>query len=406
MPGRFFFGILLTRCTMYPRRYIPKFLLVIFLSLFNSMQVGAITVPEGYQLVRDCGEDWLVFDPKYQNYVPYIAALHESEQAVSLALDLVKERHFTLLLKTNHEAYLFIDGALQSIVAPAEWYYISCDSLLSKYGEKELLLTLFGQRGVEGLSAALIAPINTMASDSLSRISPSVISLKIKADDSFTNFAVIAWILMLLIAAVFFLITPSIAYRITSLLTFFSRDFRTELYHHHRAYDPLIVIWVFVLALIVAFFSMAIDRYIEPLLPPAYAITERDSVGQLLGNFSKISFISFLLLYGKYFVISIMSRILNLVEISHIHFIKALQSSLLFYGLLSVGMLLLILQFPGSIPLMKTHLIVSVVAYYSLRFVTLYILLNQSSRILNLYLISYLCVVELIPLIVGIKFIS
>ena len=45
-----------------------------------------------------------------------------------------------------------------------------------------------------------------------------------------------------------------------------------------------------------------------------------------------------------------------------------------------------------------------VIFYYLVRFGLLYIFINSSGQFINLYLFSYLCVIEIIPLIVGVKF--
>lgn len=392
---------------MLRHRCYLKLLLAICSFLLSGPKLMAVTVtvPEGYQLVRDCREDWLVYDEQFGNYVPYLAALHEMEPSVSIVLDLVRERHFTFILKTNREGYLFINGALQKTLAAGDWHYISCDSLYSRYGARELMLTVFGLRGLEGINSAIVSPLNTMASDSLSLLSPSLVSLKLKSSHAFRDFSGIAWLLIVLVSSVVFLLAPAVAYKITGMVSFLSRDFRSDLYHHHRAYDPVIIVMEAVLAFIAAFLLMAVDRYVVPVLPPSLAASERDNVWALLGNFAQLSVVCFVMFYLKYFFISITAGILNLTEIMHVHFIKTLQSSLMFYGSASLGILLLIFQAPGYLNGIGNQLIFGLIVYYCVRCVVLYILLNQSSRFLNLYLISYLCVVELIPPIIGVKFI-
>lgn len=361
--------------------------------------------PEGYHLVRDCQDEWLVYSSEYKNYVPYIKVMHESEPSVSILINLVQDRHFNFLLKTTKSAFLFVNGSLQASLVPGQWKAVSCDSLYRVYGAGEVMLTVFGLRGTEGLTSLMVFPKTQVAADSVQTITPSVISLKPRSDNAFRDFSVIAWVLILVTGAVVFLILPSIAYKMVSPAVFFSRDFRSELYNHYRAYSPVIVVMVIVLALVTAFLLLAIEIYVVPVLPSALSVSERESVWMLVAAFFKIALLCFGLFCLKYFVISVTLGILNMNEMAHVHFIKSVQSSLLFYGTLAVSLLLLIFRHPRTLENMGEPLLWCVVVYYGVRYISFYILLNPPGRIINLYLISYLCVVELIPLIIGIKFI-
>ncbi|GAA4440372.1 hypothetical protein GCM10023091_23940 [Ravibacter arvi] len=371
----------------------------------NPVLAQGSAVPDGYQLVRNCQDEWLVFNAEYKNYVPYIKSIHETEPSVSLLVDLVQDRHFTFLLKSRKEAFLFVNGALQRQVQPEQWQALSCDSLYRKYRTPRVLLTVFGLRGIEGLSAVMAFPGNAVAADSVQTMKTSLVSLKPRSANVFRDFSIIAWLLILLTAAVVFLSVPTLAYSLMSPLVFLSRDFRAELYNHHRAYSPVIVVSVVILSMITAFLLWLAEYHVRPLLPAFLGGADRDSVGAVVFGFLKTALLCFVLYYFKYFVISVTLRILNMTEVAHIHFIKALQSSLVFYGLLSLGLLGAVLHAPASLEGAAVNLLWAVSVFYGIRLLLLYILLNQPGRIINLYLISYLCVVELIPLIIGIKYI-
>lgn len=378
---------------------------VLLPALWLPVRAAGQIQPDGYHLVRDCQEEWLVYSSEYKNYVPYVKVMHESEPSVSILINLVRDRHFSFLLKTTRSAFLFVNGALQRSLVPGQWSSVSCDSLYRIYGAGEVMLTVFGLRGTEGLTSLMVFPKTHIAADSIQTITPSVISLKPRSDNAFRDFSVIAWLLILVTGAGIFLSHPSIAYKLVSPVVFLSRDFRSELYNHYRAYSPVIVAAVILLALVTAFLLMAIEIYVVPVLPAVLSVSDRESVWVLVAAFLKITLLCFGLFCFKYFMITVTLGILNMSEVAHVHFIKAVQSSLLFYGALAVSLLLLIFRQPRALEEIGEPLAWCVIIYSCVRYILFYILLNPPGRIINLYLISYLCVVELIPLIIGIKFI-
>jgi hypothetical protein len=390
---------------MHSVRFFQTIAILLAMLLGGSLSSHALDQPGDYHIVKDCQDDWLVYSKEYGNYVPYIRALHESEASVSILLDLIQDRHFTFLIKLRRERVLFVNGALERNLEPDRWHEFSCDSLYRKYGTGKLILTVYGQRGTEGITSLMGFPKAEATTDSLPAFSRSLISLKPKSANIYRDFSVIAWLLILVISAIVFANVPEIAYKMASPISFFSRDFRAELYHHHRAYSPLIVLGAVVLALISAFLLITIEIYVTPVLPEMLSVSGGESVSSLTLDYLLLTLLCLALFYVKYLVISVTLGILNMSELSHIHFIKALQSSLLFYAGLSIGLLLLIYQNPVLLEGLENPLLWGVTLYYGIRYVVLYIVLNQPGRIINLYLISYLCVVELIPLIIGIKFI-
>lgn len=379
------------------------FLLHLVLPLVSS--AVAADPPEGYHNVRNCQNEWLVYSAEYKNYVPYVRALHESEPSVSLLLNLVQDRHFQLLLKTRKEAVLFVDGALRQRLDADVWVRLSCDSLYRETGATDIILTVFGLRGTEGLESYMVVPATTVETDSLPALSRSLISLKPKSANAYRDFSVIAWLFVLVISAVVFLSVPDIAYKVVNPLEFLSTDYRSELYNHHRAYSPVIVFAVVTLSFVAAFLVMSVEIHVTPLLPGVLSVSGRESVGSLTLSYLVLALICFVLFYLKCLLVFVTLGILNMSELAHIHFIKTVQSSMLFYGITAVALLVVMFQHPAWLEATGNVLLWSFLIYYSLRLIVLYIVLNQTSRILNLYLISYLCVVELIPLIIGIKFI-
>jgi len=383
-------------------RWLCPFLYVLLSAC--GVLANSATPGDRYLQVYNYQNDWLVYSPGYDNYVPYTRSIHETETSVSLLVNLIRNRHYTLLLRSQHETFLFIAGALQKNIAPGTELSLSCDSLYRIYQEEELLLTFFGGVGIEGLSALMVFPKNADTTLDTTPLTKSQIRIKPKPAPVFRDFSVIVLLLILGLTATGFQTAPAIMRRISNPIEFFNRDFRSELYHHHRPYSPVIIMGVLILSMLLAFLLMYLEKQDIPVLPNGLIMGDHMTFTGLLTDYLGLTVLCFFSCYLKYFFILVTSRILNFSNVADFHFIKTLQSSLLFYSVLVLAFLLLLQQLPTFTETLQEYLYLPVLAFYFIRFLFLYLLINRSKRFINLYLFSYLCVIEIIPVIIGIKF--
>lgn len=133
-------------------------------------------------------------------------------------------------------------------------------------------------------------------------------------------------------------------------------------------------------------------------------LQEGDTLGVLLSNYFRMSLAVFVILVSKYFFIGITGQLFNLEKVVDLHYFKIIQSSILFYtGLVLVLLVLFLGYFPHDFN-WQLYLFTPVVVFYLIRFFILYFTIIRSIPIQSLYLISYLCIVELLPVILGIRF--
>jgi hypothetical protein len=121
-------------------------------------------------------------------------------------------------------------------------------------------------------------------------------------------------------------------------------------------------------------------------------------------NYFKIALICFAFLVGKYFSLYILGTLYRLEGIANIHYFKIIQSSLLFYTtLLLLTSLASFYVFDWS-SLVRPFIIIPGIIFYVLRVILIFFTISNSTTVKSLYLISYLCIVELIPLIIGVRY--
>jgi hypothetical protein len=133
-------------------------------------------------------------------------------------------------------------------------------------------------------------------------------------------------------------------------------------------------------------------------------LQEGDTLGVLLSNYFRISLAVFVIMVMKYFFIGLVGQLFNLEKIVDLHYFKIVQASSLFYSALVLVLSILFMQYLPNDFNWQVYLFTPIVAFYFIRIFILYFTIIRSIPKQSLYLISYLCIVEILPVILGIRF--
>ncbi len=361
---------------------------------------------EAYYLVADLKNDWLTYSNQYNNYVPFSRGVNEADLSASLLLDTRQFRRYTLLLSTARENYLFVEGALQTKLAPEAWLTLDVDSLRRIYRKDHILLTFYGSPGIENKTAlighARRQPTTTSAASPTARA--PLINIKPLGTSPFLDFSVLLMLFLLVLTLFTYSASPTLFRRLVSPTDFVDMSERNDFYRFNKPYDSTIILIALAVSLSMAYVILSFAHFgLDPFYTNAL-LSEGTSLADLLLDLAKLTLVFMALLFMKYLLMGIVGGVLNLGRAVSSHYTKALQVSYLFYGLCVLLFFGLLLQVPLWFEAAKPYVIYGFVGYYAIRFVILYLFNNYSGRLTNLYLFSYLCVVEIIPLIIGVKF--
>ena len=191
-------------------RILLLFTLTASLSLQGTTSDGAakVTPPADFFPIYDYQNDWLVYNGQYKNYVPYSQAINEDAKSVSLNIDLLKNRKYFLLVKTDAEDYLFLEGTLQKKLLSDRWLRLSIDSLYRTLRREELLLTIYGNSAIGSRTVLLCNQKKKTDLGLIERAASNLINIKPIPLSSFGNFAVLAMLLILILNAWIFNVNP------------------------------------------------------------------------------------------------------------------------------------------------------------------------------------------------------
>ncbi|MFC5409650.1 DUF4271 domain-containing protein [Larkinella bovis] len=352
--------------------------------------------------VHDFRNDWLVYDQAYRSYVPFIDEQHAQVNAVSFFLDIESNRRYHLLVTTQQDGYLFIDAALKRKLTANEWLVLNLDSLYRVYRKPELFLTLYGSPGVEDKMVFIghrksAAQKNIVVSETRLSILPRRLSV-------YPEFFTLCLLFIVAINAYLFNVHHRAYLRFFNLADLLDITVRDELFLVNRPLGRTNLLFLLNLSFITAYLYLIVQsKNIDIFLSRALLLRGQGLL-DLTVTFFELSGLAFLLLLAKYLFIVTIGGLYRLEEIVNLHFFKAIQSSLVFFTAGAVCVATLAANTPATGTWPSLWLIVPFVGFYVIRLALLYVVIANKAVIKNLYLFSYLCIVELIPLTIGVRF--
>lgn len=372
----------------------------------GSLAQGAAKVnpPGQFFPVYNYQDDWLVYNEQYKNYVPFSQGVNEGTRFVSIYVDLVKNRGYSLLVHSESESYLFLEGALQNRIAAGKWQELNLDSLHRLYRKDELLLTLYGSPGISDKTVIICNKKKRTDSDSISPSRSGFINIKPVSFTPFGTFAGIALIIILMMNAWIFNLNPLSFIRLINPIEFFNNDPRDQLSKINKPFSNTVIFFVVISSMMMGFTVIYLSANRINLFSVSTILSEKANTLQILGDFCILSLIFFLLIYAKYIFMVLAGNMLNLDKQVDIIFIKIVQSSYLFYALVFLIIFGLYSNHINWLEASRPYILLPFLFFYVARFVALYVVAKPVGSLINLYLFSYLCVIEIIPLIVSMKF--
>jgi len=371
---------------------------------FNVQGASKALPPEQFFPVYDFQNDWLVYSSQYKNYVPFSKGINEGTKSVSLYIDLLKNRRYFLLVKAENESYLFLEGSLQKKILKDQWLELSIDSLFRIYKKEELLLSVYGNAGIDDKDVLICHKRPQDAKGIIEKTASTLINIKPINFSQFGNFSVLAMLIILILNVWIFNANPLAFSRLVNPLEFFNNDPREQLSKLNKPYSNTVIFLVIIVSMLMAFILVFFANNKLNLFSVSAILSEESNIIQFLVDFFMLSAIFFLLTYGKFIFMVLVGQMLNLDKLVETLFLKIIQSSYYFY--IALFLLVFMLSLNNGIWLVpwRSYVLFPFLIFYVIRFFTLYVVTKPPASFINLYLFSYLCVIEIIPLIIGIKF--
>lgn len=368
----------------------------------NSLAIEPV-LKENYTVIKNLNESWLVFDKKYNDYVPYISSRHFNYQSFTQNFEIDNYKGYNLLIYSPKDAYIFIDGTFQIKLFKEVWKDIKIDSLKLKHKNKSnILISVYAEQpNLEGVEMFVIYKTKQKI-DAFSEATLKT-ALKPRKFTEFNNFSILFSVLLLSLISFIYNFQDKLLVKYIDLKDLFTLKKRIDSNLINRPFELGNVLFMVLLSMCIGMIMMVIEYNFIPILPQLFSKFNSTSLLSLTSQFFNLSFLILLTFIIKYFFISTISSLYQLDKISNLHFFKNLQATGTFTFFLFFIIVLFSIYSFGPTENNKSFYVVIISSFYLLRVLLLFFIILKSNPIKNLYLFSYLCIVEIIPLFIGIR---
>lgn len=367
----------------------------------------ALAVPTGpsnrYNVIHDFEKDWIEYDQSLKVFTPFIAENGNSKKAYSLQINFNDYPGAYLLIKTETEGnFLFFDNSLKKTLKKDQWVVFKLYDLVNELKKSENTLSIYGTGNPENNKVFIGYP-STAVSNKQEKSTSTYLDLFPRNNSLFNSGLVLVFLINIIMLS-FISNNYSKAFRkyysFKDLTSFIPKE---NSFLINKPMDRPNMMFVILLSIISGFIIIISQTNGLNLFKENFLFQTGDTFGITTTNFFKISLLVFISFLLKFFYLNLIGKLFNIEKVIDIHFFKIIQSSLYFF---SAALIALLICFNSYIDLkdnFKAVFSISLVIFYILRSILIYFTINRSGNIKTLYLISYLCIVEGFPIVLGLR---
>ena len=368
----------------------------LFTFLCLILVVNSSATSQEYVEVKNLDKEWLVYDTQEQLYLPVFKDEPINSNTLHLKIDGSEYKGYFLNLKLPAKSSILTNNEILAYNDHQHQYYWSIDSLKEIY-KSELFLTIFNPQLKIMKEEVSVNILNLVENNTLS--DNNIFQPLVRTGDFFQEFFVIAIILILLIFILIRNLYPKTAafyYNISKALTTTTRDEQTTRMNLAEGNNLMVLILhslivSFVFVIILSFYDIEVR------------LVQIGLFGETFLSWLKIAGIVLILLIAKYLMVTFLANLFGLNFFANRHFFEFIRLSKIFYGIVILLMILFYLGFQFTSYFIVKFILYSIIFFIVIRTLVLFNKFIRTSSFTNLYLFSYLCGTEIIPLLIGFK---
>jgi len=384
---------------------------ILFVLLFSVIGAEArANVPvqyENYRPVFNLTHEWLMYDHDEEVYVPFRYDADKEFQTFTLHLDLLRFPRASLLVRTPPKAAnIFVDNALERVSKKQEWLVYNLDSLRRVTRKEKIYFSFFTASAPSEVVAYIGFPSGNPVGVSVQEETSvrEVVRLTPRSVSRFNSGVAIAFVLSLVVMSFVSNNYFRVYGKYYSLREVLSTRVKEDLFMIGKPLDRPSLLFVILLSVVLGFLILMLQFGGLSLIEGSFLFQSGNTVAVHTVNFLKLCLLVFIIFVLKFFFLNIMGKLFNLGKVTDLHYFKVIQCSLFFYSLL---LLLVLIMYNTYIPLpenIDNYLFILLMVFYSWRGLLIYFTINRESNVKFLYLFSYLCIAEALPVILGMRF--
>jgi hypothetical protein len=351
---------------------------------------------DDYEIIKDLGREWITVDDE-NHYVPFIDEGMAEVPVAGILLDLARYGGNELLICMPGNSSVLIEQQIVAYRIDESCLSLPVDELRGDYDKDRLLVSVYQpDRDFEEIGFWVVRAKSSLAGQKVNA------SLR-RADSPLADFFTLGLMIILLFYAILVHQYPRVSRNLYSLGQAFSTKVREE-QGRVRLINEAHLMFLIQHCLLLAY-----------LLIMLYALTDTIRIELPFINLEPATFGGYMLLWAqmallvfgtiwlKYIIIMIFGSMFGLRQLRYLHMLDYMRISLIYSAFLFA---LLIITFAG-IGMYQTGYFRGLVYVFlvlsAIRVIVLYVRLFSRGSFRNVYLFSYICIAEIVPLLVGIE---
>jgi len=374
--------------------------LLFFFVLVSLPMLGASPLPDAwkakYEVIKDLNREWITVGED-NRYVPYIEKSMADVPVVGVSLDLSRYTGNQLLVCMPANSTLLVGKKISDYRALASCVSLDIDSLQQVNGQSKLFISVYQPRkNFEEVGLWVVQELTAVQARAANLVSERNFSL-------LNDFFVIGLLILLILYAILINQYPKIFRNLYSLSRVFSLKVREENSRIRLINEAHVLFLVHHCILLGFLFIVLVSttQLLSPELP--FLNFQPASFGEYMLLWAKISVLAFGIIWAKYIIVMLFGTLFKLRQLRYLHMLDFMRMSLIF-GAIIFSLLIVVFAGVGySASYYFNLLIYLFVGLAGIRVIILYFRLFSNASFRNIYLISYLCVAEVIPLLVSLE---
>lgn len=371
-------------------------LLLLFLSASICVKANAIPefIQDNYQIVKNLKEEWLKVDEN-NKYIPFIEDDDTSGSPIVGALvNLQQYSGNSLLCLVPSGSSILVQQQIIGHYDKASTVILNIDSLQQIYNRDQVLVSVYTpDKSYEKLQLLIVK-------EGGRELNIQHISLK-RTDTSLEDFFIVGLLILLVSYAFQLNQYPKTFRKLYDLRKVFSFKVREET-GKIRLINEANIVFLVHHCLLVSYL-MVLLLATSDALNLSLIVNQPQRFYEFVLTWLKLTVGVFLLIWLKYFTVMMFGSLFGLRNLKYMHVFDFMRMSLIFWSILFSVFALIFSGFTVSSSIYITMLIYVFIVFAIVRIFILYARLFTGTSFRNLYLFSYICTSEVIPLLVGIE---
>ncbi|MCU0438622.1 MAG: DUF4271 domain-containing protein [Raineya sp.] len=375
---------------IFSRKFkLPAFLFIFFL----LTGVKSLANNKVEKIIVDLKDYWLYYDATYNSYISYISNNHQQDKLIHFWLKPKQFRQYKLILEFKEDTYLYINHKIQQKYKQGV-QSISLDSLSQIYSQESLFITLYGS-----VESCLIG-IPSYQTKKMDEVPELINKNNIQQYRKHITFYIL---IILIIYTLVKQYDTKMLVEYLQLNKFFQVQRRQDNPLFIRVFQNNNLLFLCTYAILTGTFFHLLDATNQGSSLLIFQKYNNQNLNLSWANWGIWVGLLMLWTFAKYIIIWASANLLSVSKLINLHFYEYIRISHFFYLILTLGLLLLGLHLPHQISswynIFKTILVFA----YVVRTIILWYNTNSFSEFRKLDFFSYLCVSEIIPLMIYIK---